>query len=304
MGDTIEHVVDNKCPHGKRKAFCKDCGGSIFCVHRRQKRSCKECDGGIFCEHGRQTSRCKACGGAAICEHGRLRQGCKECGGSGICEHGSHKSACRVCGTSYCKHDRLKKRCKECGGADLCKSVWCHTRGHKKYDGYCLQCTIQLHPEIAVARNYKTKETAVREFVLESFPTVTCVTDKKVADGCSRKRPDILIDMGSHVIVVEIDENQHMAYDTSCENRRLMEISRDLGHRPIVFIRFNPDAYTVGTTKHGSCWRAGKDGILRITQTKTAEWSERLAALKVKIQYWIDTPSEKTIEVVQLFFDT
>ena len=144
----------------------------------------------------------------------------------------------------------------------------------------------------------------MREFVLESFPTVTCVTDKKVADGCSRKRPDILIDMGSHVIVVEIDENQHMAYDTSCENRRLMEISRDLGHRPIVFIRFNPDAYTVGTTKHGSCWRAGKDGILRITQTKTAEWSERLAALKVKIQYWIDTPSEKTIEVVQLFFDT
>jgi hypothetical protein len=138
---------------------------------------------------------------------------------------------------------------------------------------------------------------------MESFSTVTCITDKKVADGCSQRRPDILIDMGSHVIVVEIDENQHIAYDTSCENRRLMEISKDLGHRPIVFIRFNPDSYTVGSTKHSSCWRVGKDGILRIMQSKDAEWSERLTILKEQIQYWIDTSSEKTIEVIQLFFD-
>jgi len=266
VGDTIEHVaVRRKCPHDRKKSLCKECGGSQIC------------------EHGRQKYRCKECGGSAICEHDKRKNTCKECGGSQICEHGKWKS-----------------KCKDCGGSALCKSAWCHTSGIKKYDGHCFQCTVNLHPEIPVARNFKTKETAVREFVTESFPNVTCIADKKVADGCSRRRPDILIDMGSHVIVVEIDENQHTPYDTSCENRRLMEISQDLGHRPIVFIRFNPDAYRVGDMKHPSCWRSGKDGILRVIQTP---WNKRLAVLKEQIQHWIDTPPEKTIEVVQLFYD-
>ena len=43
--------------------------------------------------------------------------------------------------------------------------------------------------------------------------------------------------------IVEIDENQHIEYDCSCENKRIMELSQDVGHRPIIFIRFNPDDY-------------------------------------------------------------
>ena len=49
--------------------------------------------------------------------------------------------------------------------------------------------------------------------------------------------------MADHIIIVEIDENAHINYDSSCENKRLMELSQDLGFRPIVFIRFNPDDY-------------------------------------------------------------
>ena len=52
-----------------------------------------------------------------------------------------------------------------------------------------------------------------------------------------------MVDFGSHIIVIEIDENIHSNYNCICENKRLMEISKDLGHRPIVFIRFNPDSY-------------------------------------------------------------
>ena len=33
------------------------------------------------CVHGRRRSYCKECGGASICEHGRRRSQCKECGG-------------------------------------------------------------------------------------------------------------------------------------------------------------------------------------------------------------------------------
>ena len=93
-------------------------------------------------------------------------------------------------------------------------------------------------------RNYKTKEKYVVDQIKQTFTNFTWVADKKVQDGCSRRRPDLLLDMGSHIIIVEIDENKHTDYDCSCENKRLMELSQDLQHRPIVFIRFNPDNYS------------------------------------------------------------
>ena len=67
--------------------------------------------------------------------------------------------------------------------------------------------------------------------------------DKKIQDGCSTRRPDLFLDLGYQIIIIEIDENQHIDYDCSCENKRIMELSQDVGHRPIVFIRFNPDDY-------------------------------------------------------------
>jgi hypothetical protein len=65
---------------------------------------------------------------------------------------------------------------------------------------------------------------------------------------------------------VEVDENKHSTYDCSCENKRLMLISKDLHHRPIAFIRFNPDGYTEEDgTKIRSCWRLNKIGIMTIS---------------------------------------
>jgi hypothetical protein len=66
-------------------------------------------------------------------------------------------------------------------------------------------------------------------------------------------RPDLLLDFGDFILIIEVDENQHID-DISCENKRTMEISRDLGHRNIVFIRFNPDDYMIGNEKITSCW--------------------------------------------------
>ena len=53
------------------------------CEHGRRRRYCKECGGSGICEHGWQHYSCKDCGGAGICEHGRQRYGCKDCGGGG-----------------------------------------------------------------------------------------------------------------------------------------------------------------------------------------------------------------------------
>lgn len=67
--------------------------------------------------------------------------------------------------------------------------------------------------------------------------------DKRIEGGCSKHRPDGFIDVSTHVVIVEIDEDQHHSYDEMCENRRMMELSIDVAHRSIVFIRLNPDEY-------------------------------------------------------------
>ena len=294
------------CEHGKRKHTCKECGGSAFCEHGKHKQSCKECGGSAFCEHGKHKQSCKECGGSAFCKHGKLKSICKECGGSQICKHGKQKKQCKECGGSQiCKHGKFKSICKKCGGSALCKSSWCETFGNRKYEGYCMPCFVN-NPENQnkpTMRNYKTKEKEVVESITKTFTNFTWVSDKKVQDGCSRRRPDLLLDMGSHIIIVEVDENKHNDYDCSCEHKRLMELSQDLQHRPIVFIRFNPDDYT---NQDGilvkSCWKLNKLGIMQIAKPKQKEWEQRIEILKQQIQYWIDNPTEKTIEIIELFY--
>lgn len=105
-------------------------------------------------------------------------------------------------------------------------------------------------------------------FVKDNFTNVNIITDKRVYDGCSKRRPDIFIDMGYQIIIVEIDENQHTNYDCSCENRRLMELSQDVNHRPIVFIRFNPDNYKKNNKTIPTCWCINKDGVCIVNKKK------------------------------------
>jgi hypothetical protein len=188
--------------------------------------------------------------------------------------------------------------------SNICNSVWCDTYISNKYDGYCSHCYINLFPDKKVARNYKTKEFSVVEYIKTRFPNTTFVSDKTINGSCSKRRPDLLLDLGYQVIIIEIDENQHTEYDCSCENRRIMEISKDLGHRPIIFIRFNPDAYTKDNKNISSCWGKTSKGICCVKKSKIKEWEHRLNSLGDHSEYWMNpiNITNKIIEVVQLFY--
>jgi hypothetical protein len=187
----------------------------------------------------------------------------------------------------------------------ICKTYLCDTRVKEKYDGYCLFCYVNMFPDKPTARNYKTKEYSVVEFVKTIFPNFDWIGDKKIVDGCSKRRPDLLLDLGYQIIIVEIDENQHIDYDCSCENKRIMELSQDLGHRPIIFIRFNPDNYNANGTNVTSCWGQNKNGLCVIKKSKKNEWTERLNTLEEQISYWVnpENKTSKTVEIIQLFYD-
>jgi hypothetical protein len=298
------------CIHDKQQYICVECNGNGICKHKLRKTLCDECGGSGLCIHKKQTELCKDCGNNTyeyLCQHNKNKYYCKDCGNNTyeyLCQHNKNKYYCKECGgTRICTHNKNIQYCKECGGDKLCKNTWCEITGNQKYNGYCLVCYVNMFPNEHNVRNYKTKEKYVVDHITQIFTNFTWVADKKVQDACSRRRPDLLLDMGSHIIIVEVDENKHIDYDCSCENKRLMELSQDLQHRPIVFIRFNPDDYT---NQDGilvkSCWKLNKLGVIQITKTKQKEWEERMETLKQQIQYWIDNPTEKTIEIIELFY--
>lgn len=205
-----------------------------------------------------------------------------------------------------CDHYKILQLCRICDGSDLCVSGFCDTMKNPKYENYCLRCFVHLFPDKPNTRNYKTKEKNVSDFIISSFKDFSWITDKKVQDGCSKKRPDLLLDLGFQIIIIEIDENQHNNYDCSCENKRIMEISKDVGHRPIVFIRFNPDDYINKNNENiKSCWKINNKGIIQIQKNKLEEWNNRLENLKNQIEYWCkeENKTNKMIEVIQLYFD-
>ena len=138
----------NKCPHGKRKTCCVECGGASICSHGKQKSRCVDCGGVGICEHEKIRSRCVLCGGGSICKHGKLRERCVECGGSQICEHERRKDKCNICKdpVKYCDHNAERSRCRrctpidrkdvitcECGDVITRGSLWrhCQTMEHK-----------------------------------------------------------------------------------------------------------------------------------------------------------------------------
>lgn len=226
------------------------------------------------------------------------------------CKHGTRKTRCKECGGgSLCKHNRQRYSCTLCGSAMTCKAnkqTMCTTFGNKKYDGYCLRCYIHLFPDKPVTRNYKIKEKyvtdSIQEFLKEYNNSLEFSLDKSIG-GCSAKRPDMFIELYTHVIVVEIDENQHKSKDyTSCDTAREVVLLNDVAERPCVFLRFNPDSYNDSDGKHHkSCFKFNKSGICVLHDK--VEFDERIRQLFSRIIYHTENVPPKLITKEFLFYD-
>jgi hypothetical protein len=193
--------------------------------------------------------------------------------------------------------------CSVHGGGKRCPNCidWIDSRGgQKKFNGYCATCYHRLFPNTQRpgVRNYKTKELAVLCHLEQHFPKHHIVNDRPISGGCSKKKPDFFFELLTHVIIVEVDEHGHMPYDKSCEEVRMMELSEDIAHRPLVFIRFNPDK----TSTEPGCWGYDETGRAVVKKKRAIEWQERLATLTAKITFWLSTIPNKTVELIKLYY--
>lgn len=158
---------------------------------------------------------------------------------------------------------------------------------------------IETFPDEIVVRNYKVKERAVADFVKTQFPNLNWVCDKNVKG--SKKRPDLLLQLESHVLIVEIDEEQHNQPFYEKDHLRQQEIWEAVDYQDLIFIRFNPDEYTDSTgTVIKSCWvEDDNKKIHPVPET----WNSRLATLKSRIEHWlINQPIDYQNE--WLFYDS
>ncbi|KAI9091746.1 hypothetical protein DFS34DRAFT_321289 [Phlyctochytrium arcticum] len=117
-----------------------------------------------------------------------------------------------------------------------CLSEFCDPIVAKSQRDHCF-------PDEPVSRNFLIKENAVRKFIepwlKDGYPDLLTTFNKRVAGGCSLKRPYQYVDALTHCVFGEMDEDQHESYDPSCENQRLMMLMTDVATRPCALIRSN-----------------------------------------------------------------
>ena len=287
------------CPHQKLKSRCVECNGNQICIHKRRKELCVDCEGSATCPHKLRRSRCIDCKGSEICPHSKNKLTCVECHGKNICEHDTLREQCIIChGSRTCEHDKRLSSCITCTPSSGCQH--CHTISivGSKWKPYCFRCYCVLNPDAIIPRKYKLKEHHVVDALKAHFKEqITMIFDKAIEGGCSKKRPDVSIDFGSHYIMIEIDENRHVNY--SCEEKRMVELYEDVGFRKIIFLRFNPDGYKEGTHKYISPFKYTRSGILQLDEI---EFNRRMEQLLLRVNIHRITEPLEQITIEYLFY--
>ncbi len=164
----------------------------------------------------------------------------------------------------------VERQCKSCG-----------LLGFLDKNEHCETCDPKAFRRIRLA-----KQTAVVDYLIANgIPITLDMVDKTVDNGsCGLERPDIRIDCGSHILIIEVDEHQHSGRPCECEQTRMVNISQSNG-MPTVFVRYNPDKYKVpkGRSMEGT--------------------TKRLAHLLEWVRYHITSYPTAFLSVRYLFFD-
>ena len=203
-------------------------------------------------------------------------------------------NCCKLCKT-YDMIDIVNKRC-----------ILEHCDKSRYIDKYCARCFYALFPNDKRCIRIKLKENEVVKFIKETFNDLSFIFDETIkGDGlCFNVRPDILLNLKSHSIIIECDEFQHKSYDIICDISRTYKIQEAL-NRPIVIIRFNPDDYIdKNKRKIKSCFKMDKIiGLTTIPKNQEELWKKRLEELKETIIENIEIYLEEPIKIIKLFYD-
>jgi hypothetical protein len=172
-------------------------------------------------------------------------------------------------------------------------------------DQYCIRCFYAINPNDNRCNRIKLKENETKKYLENNLKGLSFIFDTPIqGDGlCFNIRPDALLNLNKHSIIIEIDENQHKFYNSECDNARTHKIQESL-NRPIIIIRFNPDNYIENNIKILSPFKIDKKlGLTTIPKNKESEWNNRLEILKTTILENIEYKYDEPLKIIKLFYD-
>ena len=241
----------------------RDYGGASICEHGRRRAQCRDCGGTSVCEHGRRRAHCRECGGTSVCEHGRRRAHCRECGGSSFCVHGRRRAHCRDCSNFVCQIEGCPWQDLPFSGAQSLLKHMQTVHGDNPR-------SVTKSKELEVHQALRDAQIAFE--YQHHLPFRGCGLESETAHAYA----DFALPAPWGYVLLEVDEEQHKAYDPSCDVRRDFDMAASValgsGHKLLV-LRYNPDAFKIAgvtrrTTKKerhaqlirllAGCWRAGR----------------------------------------------
>lgn len=165
-------------------------------------------------------------------------------------------------------------------------------------EGLCFSCFAFTYPESVTVKNFLVKERFIVNYLKDKHPEYTWRYNKFL-NSCIKYRPDLLLDLGTHVIIIEIDEHQHNTeLYKDCDLKRTYDILAELA-RPLIMLRINPDAYKNGETKHKPIFKNVKKQLVLDENI----WKERQVTIDAEFQKCRIAPTELFTQV-NLFFDS
>ena len=259
------NVVSTRCKHdeceeiavygvqGNRPTHCRKrkSGEMVNVVSKRCKHD--ECD--EFAYYGVEWKRPTHCRKHKLVEMINVVN--KRCEHDGCISYPSFGFV-RGKATHCCEHqlprmaDVVNQRCTEC-----------QTTGTTQKDKLCAPCRQYL--QMGASRKLIRIEHRIIAMLLlhGTIPNdYRTKLNKSIGATCGGYRPDIYIDCGSFILIIEIDEHQHRpryisrvvdgvvtstvvgTYTPECENTRMLTIVQ-AEQMPVYFIRYNPDTCTI-----------------------------------------------------------
>lgn len=171
-------------------------------------------------------------------------------------------------------------------------------KNHPLYP-YCRTCYYLLHPDEESPKNRKKKEEYIVDIIRSHFPFF--IWDKTVPGGLFAFRPDGRMDCVTHVVIIEIDENQHRDRCMEKEIERIDKIFEDCGKRPMIVLRLNPDGYfDVNGSRQASCFSFDKKGIMAVMEE---DFNERMDTFMNAVNAAISSVPNDLLHVRKFYFD-
>lgn len=229
------------------KGLCKRHSGA---QDKRKKCSENDCSniaqkGGLCYTHGDVNRRCTVHGCSRKYQNG------------GVCiTHGAILPKCTHPG---CNYERRKDGLCGIHHPTYRKCINCQFYQVQKSGDMCGTCS---------GYRENSEEFKLRELLTLWFQDLKITHDRIIEGSCLRYRPDFFIETPKgHIIIVEVDETHHKDYDINCEIVRMFNIQQAI-MTPIVFVRYNPDAYKPGGIKTTAVPKKVRYNKLRATITR------------------------------------